>query len=88
MNGLENTGETLAYYLGITAPKYQMEIDEYNRMVAKKEEEAREAEAWGSKSQASTTVVMDQVKPFGASASTDERSRSTEEGKGITDSNV
>jgi len=61
MNGLEYTGETLAYYLGITTPKYQHEIDEYNRMVSKRASEDTERKAWVS-SPSSSIVIDEQVK--------------------------
>jgi len=62
MDGLEYTGETLAFYLGITTPKYQHEIDEYNRMVSKQASEDAERKAWVS-SPNSTVVIDEQVKP-------------------------
>lgn len=63
MGGMEYSGETLAYYLGITSPKYQQEIDEYNRMVAKKMAHESEAKSWASTDPTSPhiPIVMEQV---------------------------
>lgn len=47
--------------LGITTPKYQSEIDEYNRMVAKKKSQDEELASWstGPKAQQEAPVVDD-----------------------------
>lgn len=54
-------GGTAAYYLGITTPKYQSEIDEYNRMVAKKKTHEEELVSWstGPKTSSEEPVVTD-----------------------------
>ncbi len=46
---------------GITTPKYQSEIDEYNRMVAKKKSHEEELVSWstGPKTQQEEPVVDD-----------------------------
>ncbi|KAF2351170.1 FAM177 family [Trinorchestia longiramus] len=38
-------GENLAYYLGITSPKYQYELEEHQRALKEEEEEKRQASA-------------------------------------------
>ncbi|XP_018011891.1 protein FAM177A1 [Hyalella azteca] len=44
-------GENIAYYLGITAPKYQYELEEHQRCLKEEEEERRQAaeetQGWG-----------------------------------------
>jgi len=62
MDGLDYSGETLAYYLGITSPKYQQEIEEYNRMVAKKELDDAEIKTWSSVGPSASTVRMEQIR--------------------------
>ena len=45
-------GERCAYYLGITSPKYQREIDEHTRIIKEEEmlkaEEKAEYAGWGT----------------------------------------
>jgi hypothetical protein len=47
---LDSMGESIAYYLGITTPKYQYEIDEFHRAqeeaLAKKREADIELASW------------------------------------------
>lgn len=65
VNGLDYAGETIAYHLGITTPKYQHEIDEYNRLVKKKTEEEAEAKSWASTDPSFVPIVLDQVRSQG-----------------------
>jgi len=67
MGGLENAGEKLAYFFGITTPKYQSEIDEYNRMVAKRQAEAAEAKAWSGTNPSFVPIVEDPSKQSSSS---------------------
>lgn len=46
MAACDYVGEALASFLGITSPKYQYELEEYQRMVAKKMEAEAKAEGW------------------------------------------
>lgn len=50
LSACDYAGETLAYYLGITSPKYQFEIAEYERMRERKKQESeqKEREGWVS----------------------------------------
>ncbi|XP_049795562.1 protein FAM177A1 [Schistocerca nitens] len=41
LRACDYVGETLADFFGITTPKYQLEIDEYKRMVREEEEEKK-----------------------------------------------
>lgn len=60
---LEGMGGTAAYYLGITTPKYQSEIDEYNRMVAKQKSQEEELVSWSTGPHAQTTEpVVEDIK--------------------------
>lgn len=43
---MDYVGETLAYFFGITTPKYRMEIDEYDRIQRRLKKEQEEAKGW------------------------------------------
>jgi hypothetical protein len=66
LGGLETAGEKLAYTFGITTPKYQHEIDEYNREVAKRDSEAEEAKAWSGTNPSFVPIVSDPEKSGGS----------------------
>lgn len=51
-------GEALASFLGITSPKYQYELEEYQRMIKEKLEYEAKAEGWSS---ASTMVTQNEI---------------------------
>lgn len=42
LHGCDYAGETLANFLGITSPKYQFEINEYNRIKKAEDAEKRQ----------------------------------------------
>lgn len=58
-------GENLAYFFGITTPKYWYEIEEYKRMEAQKLEKLKQAEGWSEPSAAtqSDTPVTNKSEP-------------------------
>lgn len=43
---VDYVGESLAYFFGITSPKYQLEISEYNRMQDKLKKSDEETKGW------------------------------------------
>lgn len=43
---MDYMGETLAYFFGITSPKYHMEIDEYDRIQRRLKKEQEDAKGW------------------------------------------
>ncbi|ODN05018.1 hypothetical protein Ocin01_01680 [Orchesella cincta] len=59
---LEGMGGTAAYYLGITTPKYQSEIDEFNRMMTKKKAHDEELISWSSNPQNQAQPVVEDLK--------------------------
>ncbi|CAL8131422.1 unnamed protein product [Orchesella dallaii] len=62
INVLEGMGGTAAYYLGITTPKYQSEIDEFNRMMTKKKAHDEELISWSSGPQNQPQPVVEDFK--------------------------
>lgn len=46
INVIDYVGETLAYILGITTPKYQLEINEYNRIQERLKKSQEETKGW------------------------------------------
>lgn len=57
-------GEALADFLGITSPKYQFEIDEYNRLQKIQSEEIRKEEEQiaGWNTQHNNALIMNDLK--------------------------
>lgn len=49
LNAVDYTGESLASFFGITTPKYQIEIDEYERIKAEKKAIEEESAGWVKK---------------------------------------
>lgn len=60
-------GEYLAYFFGITSPKFQYEIDEYKRIVEEEEEvkqkEAEENAGWGNSGASDSSLKTVDVEP-------------------------
>lgn len=46
LSAVEYVGETLAYLFGITTPKYQLEINEYNRIQERLKKQNEESQGW------------------------------------------
>lgn len=46
LNAVDSAGESLAGFFGITTPKYQIEIDEYERMQEEKKKMEDESAGW------------------------------------------
>lgn len=46
LNAIDYTGESLANFFGITTPKYQLEIDEYERLKEEKKKMEDESAGW------------------------------------------
>lgn len=61
LSACDYVGESLANFLGITAPKYQYEIDEYNRAMEEeaklKEDEEAEMAGWTTTGELSTNTA-------------------------------
>ncbi|XP_042893048.1 protein FAM177A1-like isoform X4 [Penaeus japonicus] len=61
LSACDYVGESLANFLGITSPKYQYEIDEYNRAMEEeaklKEEEEAEMAGWTTTGELSTNTA-------------------------------
>ncbi|CAH2041556.1 unnamed protein product, partial [Iphiclides podalirius] len=49
LNAVDYAGESLAHFFGITTPKYQIEIDEYERMEEEKKKIEDESAGWVAK---------------------------------------
>lgn len=43
----DNVGESLAWFFGITSPRYQLEYDEYHRIQAEAKRKQELAKGWG-----------------------------------------
>lgn len=46
MNAVDYAGESLSSFFGITTPKYQLEIDEYERLKEEKRKIEEESAGW------------------------------------------
>lgn len=46
LNAVDYAGESLAGFFGITTPKYQIEIDEYERMKEEKRKLEEDSSGW------------------------------------------
>lgn len=53
---IDYVGETIAYVLGITSPKYQLEINEYNRMQQRLRKSQEETKGWIANENGVTTT--------------------------------
>ncbi|GBP37150.1 Protein FAM177A1 [Eumeta japonica] len=51
LNAIDYVGEGLASFFGITTPKYQIEIDEYERLQAEKKKMEEESAGWVPKTE-------------------------------------
>ncbi|XP_031339551.1 protein FAM177A1 [Photinus pyralis] len=55
-------GEHLAYFFGITTPKYWAEIEESKRIEAENIEKQKQAEGWSEPSGGAGSVPLDEIK--------------------------
>ncbi|XP_076354167.1 uncharacterized protein LOC143248975 isoform X2 [Tachypleus tridentatus] len=76
--GCDFLGEKLAYFFGITSPKYQYELEEYQKMLEEKEEEKKientENVGWKQMEEQLNSI---EVKPPGKNSLEDKQSLST-----------
>lgn len=54
-------GEALAWFFGITSPKYYFEIEEYKRLEAKKKAEEEKRKGWSEPSEAAQSVPLGEI---------------------------
>jgi hypothetical protein len=68
-------GEKLAWFLGITSPKYYYELEEFKRMKLEEEERQKRQDAesagWKASPDSSQTIDMDPAKEVGSDPTTD-----------------
>ncbi|XP_034950250.1 protein FAM177A1 [Chelonus insularis] len=66
LEGCDYVGEALADFLGITSPKYQYEINEYNRLQKLQEEERaqelKEIEGWNPGNTNRTSLIVADIR--------------------------
>lgn len=56
LSAFDYMGESLAWFFGITTPKYYFELEEYKRREAEKKAEQEEAKGWSEPPEAATRL--------------------------------